>query len=169
MTAEEQNLYNALITTFNGNLRFLSQYDYPLFERVNMLSDAINSGAYNERYFLEFVKENGDFDIYDSSTQTYIYDKKPKQWNNKLVVNTNLDLKGALILRRSRSADSFRLNCGIASPRGCGSSGAMRSAAGGLSDTGRQACGAGVAARGPGAALKFVYTADNLLEELGLD
>ncbi|MDY0321772.1 MAG: DUF115 domain-containing protein [Arcobacteraceae bacterium] len=96
MTAEEQNLYNALITTFNGNLRFLSQYDYPLFERVNMLSDAINSGAYNERYFLEFVKENGDFDIYDSNTKTYIYDKKPKQWNNKLVVNTNLDLKGAL-------------------------------------------------------------------------
>lgn len=96
MDKHEQNLYNALMITYEGNLRFLSQYDNDLFQRVSMLSDLIGSGDYTERYFLEFVKENGDFDIYDSHTSSYIYDRKPKQWNNKAVVNTNFDLNNVV-------------------------------------------------------------------------
>lgn len=98
MTKQEQALYDALVVTYNGNLRFLSQYDHVLFERINLLSNAIASGQYNERYFLEYIKENGDFDIFDSSTNTYLYDKKPKQWNNKAIVNTNFDTKNIISL-----------------------------------------------------------------------
>ena len=73
MTKQEEALYEALMITFSGNLRFLSQYDTALYERVAHLSDAISSGAYKERYFLEFIKNNGDFDIYDSHIENYLY------------------------------------------------------------------------------------------------
>lgn len=98
MTQEEQILQNALINTYTHNMYFLSQYDEPLFNRLAMLSEAINQSLYEERYFLEFIKENGDFDIYDSHTKTFLYNKKPKQWNNKSVINTNMDASGSISL-----------------------------------------------------------------------
>ena len=98
MTKQEEVLYEALMTTFSGNLRFLSQYDTALYERVAHLSDAISSGAYKERYFLEFIKNNGDFDIYDSHTENYLYSKKPKQYNNQAVRDVNFDSKNTISL-----------------------------------------------------------------------
>lgn len=96
MTEQEKILNNALMTTFSGNMHFLSQYDNRLYTRILDLNNAIGNGAYDERYFLEFIKENGDFDIYDSQNKTYLYNKKPKQWNNKAVTNTNFDLSSSI-------------------------------------------------------------------------
>ena len=98
MTQQEQDLQDALLNSFLHNLKFLEEYDNDLFHRINSLSDLINTNQYTERYILEYIKDNGDFDIYDSVNDSYIYNKKPKQWNNKAISSTNLDLVGSINL-----------------------------------------------------------------------
>lgn len=98
MTKEEQILQEALITTYKKNLELFSIVDQSLYQRIFFLSNAINSGEYKERYFLEFIKESGDFDIYDEHEQKFLYDKKPKEWNKRATLNTNLDTLGTFNL-----------------------------------------------------------------------
>jgi len=84
MEAElEKNLNEALVTTFLANLSFLNEYDNELFQRIDRLSQSIENNEYKERYFLEFLKDKGDFDIYDSKNEVYVYNKNPKKTNNK--------------------------------------------------------------------------------------
>lgn len=92
--AQEQ-LQNALITTFLANLSFLYEYDNTLYQRVDALSQMINNGSYEENYFLEFVKEDGDFDIYDKRNDKYIYNRKPKKYNNNAFVKIDFTSKGS--------------------------------------------------------------------------
>lgn len=98
ITKEEQALQDALINTYTYNLQFLSEYDKALYERVSVLSDVINKNQYAERYFLEFIKENNEFDIYDSHTEKYLYDRKPKQWNNTAILKSNFDVNNTINL-----------------------------------------------------------------------
>lgn len=95
LSAEEQ-LHKAMMDTYHLNLLFLSEFDNELFLRICSLTDTIGIGEYKERYFLEFIKESGDFDIYDSNEDKYIYNKKPKKFNNKAVVQTNFDLTNSI-------------------------------------------------------------------------
>jgi len=97
-TKEEQALHDALINTYTYNLKFLNEYDNGLFQRVNFLSDAIAQNLYKERYFLEFIKDNGEFDIFDNHTNNYLYERKPKQWNNKAITKSNFDLDNTINL-----------------------------------------------------------------------
>jgi len=79
MIEAQIQLQNALITTFLANLAFLSEYDNELYHRVDELSRMIENGTYQEKYALEFIMENGDFDIYDIVNDKYLYNKKPKK------------------------------------------------------------------------------------------
>jgi hypothetical protein len=85
----QQALQDALIKTYFGNLEFLNNCDRELYERVQGLSALIDAQEYEERYELEFLMDNGEFDIYDTQTQSYIYHKNPKKINQKIVLNTN--------------------------------------------------------------------------------
>lgn len=96
MTEAQIQLQNALTTTFLANLAFLSEYDNELYHRVDELSRLIEQGNYKERYFLEFVMENGDFDIYDIINDNYLYDKKPKKINDELVRKIEFDEKNSI-------------------------------------------------------------------------
>ena len=93
----EQELQNALIVTYLANLAFLSEYDKDLYRRIESLSQEIDSGNYKERFHLEFIKEQGDFDIYDEVNNLYLYDKKAKKFNNQAVNSINFDAKGQFI------------------------------------------------------------------------
>lgn len=75
--AQEQ-LQNALVTTFLANLSFLNEYDNRLYQRVDSLSQAINSGLYKENYSLEFLEQDGDFDIYDKKIKPICTIKNPE-------------------------------------------------------------------------------------------
>ena len=92
----EQQLQNALTTTFLANLAFLSEYDNRLYHRVDELSRMIEKGSYNEKYRLEFIMENGDFDIYDIRNDKYLYNKNPKKINDDLIKNVNFDNKNII-------------------------------------------------------------------------
>ncbi|MGJ0314355.1 motility associated factor glycosyltransferase family protein [Aliarcobacter cryaerophilus] len=85
MTEAQIQLQNALTTTFLANLAFLSDYDNELYHRVDELSRMIENGIYKEKYALEFLMENGDFDIYDILNDKYLYNKNPKKFNNELI------------------------------------------------------------------------------------
>ena len=91
MTEAQIQLQNALTTTFLANLAFLSEYDNNLYHRVDELSKMIENCSYKERYALDFIMEDGDFDIYDIINDKYLYDKKPKQYNRNLIKQINFD------------------------------------------------------------------------------
>ena len=96
MTEEQIQLQNALRTTFLANLAFLSEYDNELYHRVDELSRMIENGTYEEKYALEFILEDGDFDIYDMVNDKYLYEKKPKKINGELIKKVKFDEKNAI-------------------------------------------------------------------------
>ena len=91
-------LTQAILNTFNGNLLFLTEYDNELFLRIQNLSKAIELGLYQERYFLEFIESDLEFDIFDSETNSYIYNKHPKRWNTRAVNQINFDANNIINL-----------------------------------------------------------------------
>jgi hypothetical protein len=96
MTDAHIQLQNALTTTFLANLAFLSEYDNELYHRVDELSRLIEQGNYKEKYALEFILENGDFDIYDIVNNKYLYKKEPRKINNKLINNVHFNEKNSI-------------------------------------------------------------------------
>jgi len=94
--AQEQ-LQNSLVTTFLANLTFLSEYDNKLYHKVDQLSQMINEGSYLEKYRLEFLEDKGDFDIYDIKNEKYLYDKSPKNWNDRIVQKFQLDTQSSIL------------------------------------------------------------------------
>lgn len=97
MTQEQVELQNALTTTFLANLVFLSEYDNELYHRIDELSRMIENGTYQEKYALDFILENGDFDIYDIINDKYLYNKDPKNYNEQQIKDVQFDEKKAII------------------------------------------------------------------------
>lgn len=96
MNDAQIQLQNALTTTFLGNLAFFSEYDNDLFQRIDELSRMIEEGSYKERYALDFVQENGEFDIYDLINNRYLYNKIPKKINDNLINRIEFDEKDSI-------------------------------------------------------------------------
>jgi hypothetical protein len=101
MTDAQIQLQNALTTTFLGNLVFLSEYDNGLFLRIDELSKMIEDGSYKERYSLNFIEENGEFDIYDLINHRYLYNKIPKKINDDLIKRVKFDEKDSIFTLES--------------------------------------------------------------------
>ncbi|WP_066165530.1 motility associated factor glycosyltransferase family protein [Aliarcobacter cryaerophilus] len=98
MTEAQIQLQNALTTTFLANLVFLSEYDKDLYHRVDELSRMIENGTYEEKYHLEFIMEDGDFDVYDVVNEKYLYDRKPTKRNEELINKINFDIKESIFV-----------------------------------------------------------------------
>ena len=98
MTEAQIQLQNALTTTFLVNLVFLSEYDKDLYHRVDELSRMIENGTYEEKYHLEFIMEDGDFDVYDVVNEKYLYDRKPTKRNEELINKINFDIKESIFV-----------------------------------------------------------------------
>ena len=96
MTQTQLELQNALTTTFLANLAFLSEYDNELYHKVDELSCMIANSSYKEKYELEFITEDGDFDIYDVINDKYLYNRKPKRINNDLIRKSELDTNNSI-------------------------------------------------------------------------
>lgn len=101
MTEVQIQLQNALTTTFLANLAFLSEYDNELYHRVDELSRMIENGTYKEKYALEFIIEDGDFDIYDIVNEKYLYNRNPRKFNNKALSQIKFDTKGSFSIIES--------------------------------------------------------------------
>ena len=95
-----QEIQTKAIKTYLENLEYLKDKHKSLYERVTMLSNAIENNEYKERYHLEYIKEDQEFDIYDESTKTYVYNRKPKEFIKDAVKNSNLDKLNSMDLLR---------------------------------------------------------------------
>lgn len=96
MTDAQLQLQNALTTTFLANLAFLSEYDNELYQKVDELSRMIENNSYEEKYTLEFIEDNGDFDIYDLKNNIYLYGKKPKKINKMFIDQVDFSEKNSI-------------------------------------------------------------------------
>lgn len=94
MARSEQELQNELVGRYLKNLEFLKTYDIDLFNKIELLSNAINQGLYEEKYSLEFIKELNTFDIFDKQKKKYLYDKKYPKINHNLQKDINFEKKG---------------------------------------------------------------------------
>ncbi|WP_419671178.1 hypothetical protein [Aliarcobacter butzleri] len=56
----------------------------------------IENGTYKEKYALDFIMENGEFDIYDIVNDKYLYNKNPKKLNNDLIKEVKLNEKKSI-------------------------------------------------------------------------
>lgn len=100
--AEEQ-LHNALVTTYLSNLTFLKEYAFSLFQRVDGLSQYIASEEYKERFRLEFNKDDGEFDVYDIEHDIFLYNKAPKKKNNLIVSKINFNTIGSFSILEEKT------------------------------------------------------------------
>ncbi|MEA3554421.1 MAG: 6-hydroxymethylpterin diphosphokinase MptE-like protein [Campylobacterota bacterium] len=85
------NMQNIAIETYIKNLKFLEENDLLLFQRLSTLTEYIESEEYHQRYQLEYIEDNGEFDIFDSKTSSFIYNKQPKNFIKDAVNSTSLD------------------------------------------------------------------------------
>lgn len=86
-----EELQNKAINTYLQNLEYLKKTNEPLYTKVSSLSFSIDNGEYKERYHLEYIPEDKEFDIYDEVTQTYVYNKNPKKFIKEAIQNSNFD------------------------------------------------------------------------------
>jgi hypothetical protein len=79
------------INKYTNNLEFFKKTDKDLYNRIISFSNLIDGNQYKERYHLEYIEEDQQFDIFDFNTKSYIYNRKPNQFIEEAVKNTNLD------------------------------------------------------------------------------
>ncbi|RXJ53693.1 hypothetical protein CRV04_12745 [Candidatus Marinarcus aquaticus] len=92
----QQQLQEVLVNTYISNLSFLRDTDPSLYEKVISFSTMIEQNIYKERYHLEFLQDQGEFDIYDEKTNSYVYSKKPKQVNRNYINSIEFNKKGSI-------------------------------------------------------------------------
>lgn len=86
-----EELQKKAIETYQNNLKYLELNDKELHDRVQGLSMLIEHREYKERYHLEYIKEDKNFDIYDTLEDKYLYDRKTSEFNKQAIKDINLD------------------------------------------------------------------------------
>lgn len=89
----EEILQNSLIQRYYSNLEFLKENDLDLYNRINTFSMMIEENLYEEKFVLEFMKENGEFDILNLQENTYFYGRNAKLINEHLLNNADFSKK----------------------------------------------------------------------------
>lgn len=96
--ANMEGIQNKALETFIENLKFLEKNNKTLYTRITALTNAIEINEYKERYHLEYIKEDKEFDIYDTATNSYVYNRKPNEFIKDAVNQSNFDKKSTLDL-----------------------------------------------------------------------
>lgn len=112
MTQAEQDLQNALVSQYFANLEFFKEHDLELFNKLNTLSTMIDEEIFKENFVLEFVKENGDFDILNLATNSYTYGRNAHLINENFLNKCDFNKKSifsnlvnSLYLSRDKSIE----------------------------------------------------------------
>lgn len=89
----QENLQNALIQQYFLNLEFIKEHDVELYNKLNTFSTMIDEGYYEERFALEFIKENGQFDILDIENNSYLYGRNANLINEHFLNSCDFSKK----------------------------------------------------------------------------
>ena len=69
-----QDINTTVTKNFNENIEYIQENHPKLFEKLSALDAAVSNGHYQEKY--ELLYENSSFDVYENSTNNYLYNKK---------------------------------------------------------------------------------------------
>lgn len=69
-----QDINTRITKNFNENIEYIQNNHPKLFEKLSALDAAVSNGHHREKY--ELFYENSSFDVYEKSTNSYLYDKK---------------------------------------------------------------------------------------------
>ena len=69
-----QDINEIITNNFNQNIEYLQKEHPKVFQKLSALDMAIENGHYQDKY--ELVYENDGFDVYEKSTQNYLYNKE---------------------------------------------------------------------------------------------
>ena len=98
-----KNINEIIVKNFHNNISYFQAQHPLIFQKLSAYENAVENGHYKERY--ELVFENGDFDIYDMTTQQYIYNKNPQKFVQLLTQSVNLSKnENVLIANRCDTA-----------------------------------------------------------------
>lgn len=90
MSKSQEQIEQELVHRFVSNLEYLKEKHSDLFQKVELLSTALNEGLYEEKYALEYIQEKNDFDILDIDNKLYLYSKSFMNFNKEEVKTINL-------------------------------------------------------------------------------
>lgn len=77
------NVNDYISKNFNANIAYLELNHNQLFLQLVAYENALTNNLYQEQY--EICYENGGFDIFDKSNQTYLYKRQAKEFTNAIV------------------------------------------------------------------------------------
>jgi hypothetical protein len=88
------NINEMIVQNFNENIEYLQQDHPELFQKLSAFDTAVANGHYKEKY--ELVYENGNFDVLETASQTYLYNKNTSLHTQQSLQNTNNQLDNNL-------------------------------------------------------------------------
>ena len=98
MEEELKDLSSTLLSIYENNLIFLKENFEDIFNRVNTLSEDINSGKIKEKYTLEY--KDGYFDILNHETNSWFYNENSYEDADNRARLSNFTKDGSLDLLR---------------------------------------------------------------------
>jgi hypothetical protein len=110
---DQLNLYNTIYQIYLNNLNFLESKFPQVFEKIVILSDAIETNQHTSRYELEFQEKEGCFNIYDTKNEKYIYNENSYNFSDKITQSHNLGKENTFSLlmlgknNKSLSLDTY--------------------------------------------------------------
>ncbi len=86
-----EKIQNKAVELFLKNMVYLEKNEKDLYDRVSFLTSSIENSNYKERYHLEYINEDQQFDIFDEYTNNYLYNREPSKFVKESVKNSNFD------------------------------------------------------------------------------
>jgi len=105
MEKELEDLSSTLLSIYEKNLLFLKENFEDIFNRVNILSDEINSGKIKEKYTLEY--RDGYFDILNNETNSWYYGINTYEDADNRAKLSNFTKEGSFNLLRTHGNTNY--------------------------------------------------------------
>lgn len=83
------------VETFKKNLLYFAEKQEKIYEKINILTQAIENGSYKEKYSLEYV--NNSFDVLHIESGQYLYNKNSEGYTDILVKKVNYKKSDSVI------------------------------------------------------------------------
>ncbi len=83
------------IEIFQNNLDYFAKEQPNLYKKIDILNQAIESGAYNEKYSLEYI--NDSFDVLEIKSNHYLYNKNSTDYSKLLLKQINYKKSDSVI------------------------------------------------------------------------
>jgi len=90
-----QHIQDQALATYQRNINYLQKKQPHILQLLNIFDRAIQNGDYKERYTLEYINEN--FDILDTTTNTYLYETKSTEISKAFVEQLNFDKQSSTL------------------------------------------------------------------------